>query len=73
MEDAEKRFLEENDLERFVVFMVIILLLPLTYAEVGHSTILLYRNIPLTSRILGGSRIRLIRLLLVRHQFLLHL
>lgn len=73
MEDAEKRFLEENDLEGFVAFVVIILLLPLTYAVVGHSTILLYHNIPLTFRSLGGSRIRLPRLLLVRRQFLLHL
>lgn len=72
MEDAEKRFLEENDLEGFVALAVIILL-PLTYAEVGYSTILLYHNIPLTFRSLGGSRNKLQQILLIRRLFLLHL
>lgn len=72
MEDAEKRFLEENDLEGFVVLAVIILL-PLTYAGVGYSTILLCHNIPLTFRSLGGSQNKLQQLLLIRRLFLLHL
>lgn len=72
MEDAEKRFLEDNDLEGFVVLAVIILL-PLTYAEVDYSTILLCHSIPLTFRNLGGSRNKLRRLLLIGRLFLLHL
>lgn len=53
MEDPEKQFLEENDMERFVVLVVIILFL-LTYSEVGYSTNLLYHNILLTFPNLEG-------------------
>lgn len=72
MEDAEKRFLEENDIERFVA-SIIIIWLSLKYKGVDYSTNLLCHNILLTFRSLEGSRNKLPRLLLIRRQFILHL
>lgn len=72
MEDPEKQFLDDNDMERFVT-LVVNMLLQLTYSEVGCSANLLYHNILLIFQSLEGSRNKLLHLHLIKDQFFPHL
>lgn len=77
-EDPEKQFLDDNDMQRFVT-LAVIMLLQLTYSEVGCSanllyhSILLYLSILLIFQSLEGSRNKLLHLHLIRDQFFPHL
>lgn len=73
MEDPEKQFLDDNDMERFVVTLVVTMLLQLTYSEVGCSANLLYHSILLIFQSLEGSRNKLLHLHLIKDQFFPHL